>query len=76
MNITGIVYMIIFSIIIGYITMPIILGFYSKYHRNNLNKLYGAIFMALFMGAYECISMRKSFDIKILKSILVLNRIQ
>jgi len=45
--------MILTSIIIGYISMPILLGINSPYLRNNYNKLYGAIFMSLFMGFAE-----------------------
>jgi uncharacterized protein (DUF305 family) len=41
------------SFVIGYATMPIILGLISPYHQNHANKFYGAMLMASTMGLVE-----------------------
>jgi hypothetical protein len=53
--------MIIASIVIGYITMPIILGF-SPYVTLNANKFYGALLMGFLMGIVQLYMVWDMFD--------------
>jgi hypothetical protein len=50
---SAIIIMFIASFVIGYITMPIMIGFNSPYIRNHLNKIMGAILMAFTMALIE-----------------------
>lgn len=50
---SSILIMIFASAFIGYYTMPIVLGINKLFSRNHLNKLYSALFMAIFMGFIE-----------------------
>lgn len=49
----AILIMFVASFVIGYITMPIMLGLTSPYIRNHLNKIMGAVLMAFTMAMIE-----------------------
>src|SRR5579872_6081958 len=55
--------MIVISFIIGYITMPIILGV-SPYVRIHLNKVYGSLLMGFLMGLVELYMVWEMLDQK------------
>ena len=46
-------YILTISAVIGYMIMPTIFGFNSRYLTNNINKLYGSLLMAFYMGLSE-----------------------
>jgi len=46
-------YILTISAVIGYMVMPTIFGFNSRYLTNNINKLYGSLLMAFYMGLSE-----------------------
>jgi hypothetical protein len=47
--------MFLASVIIGYVTMPVMLGFTSPYIRNNSNKVISSLLMGCLMGLVEAI---------------------